>query len=371
MLDDWYEFCFHFHVAILFKAGTIMNPRKSIFRLLSTVALLASGSASAFVLPAGPCNGNNCLQEGDFQVYSLALMNLQAGGSGSPTNGQVGFVSATPGQIGGYTVIGLNGNNGPAVNNGTGIDNAYNTPGGNGSASTFSTLASDTANGPLVGDSQSWQATTAALRSALGNNNLVAFFAMAEGGNFPTGQPLLGSSMLIWAKASLVDTDNLLATKSFYLQPTGTTPSSDPLASGLPANTTYYGNSPVDPNNPNSPWVFINGAICVTNVGNNFAGFPDISGNCPTGSTSKSTNTGQNNASFALYNATLDALVHDANSGYDIFQIDWEMAYINGDGETAWIQPFAVQTTNIPEPSAFSLLGLALLGLGLVRQKLY
>jgi len=44
---------------------------------------LWSAAASAVVLPSGPCNGQNCLQFSDFSVYSLTLLNVQAGGDGA------------------------------------------------------------------------------------------------------------------------------------------------------------------------------------------------------------------------------------------------------------------------------------------------
>ncbi|MPN58374.1 hypothetical protein SDC9_206079 [bioreactor metagenome] len=41
------------------------------------------------------------------------------------------------------------------------------------------------------------------------------------------------------------------------------------------------------------------------------------------------------------------------------------MAYINGGGETAWIQPFGTRDdNNVPEPTTLALLALAFIGLG-------
>ena len=309
------------------------------------------GSASAdFVLPAAPCTGNNCLQYTDFSIYSLALINLQGGGSGAPTNGQPGFVAASPGQIQDYAVVRVNASGGPATTNVAGVDNAHNTP--SGGVSTFTTLTTDVLNGPGAGDGNSWQASISTLSSQFPNSKFVSFFAFAEPGSSSPPQPLLGADLLIWAKFSVIDLQDPTATKSFYLQPNGSVLNNDSLASALPPDTTL-GDS--------GPWVYVHSKMCV--AGTNFVSFPDATGSCPAGSLIKDTNTGQNNASFALYNADVDAIIHDGSTPYDVLQVDWEMAYLNGDGETAWFQPFAVGNNSVPEPHTMVLLALALLGL--------
>lgn len=315
-------------------------------RILAVSTLFCvCGSAWGFALPAGPCTGSNCLQYSDFSVYSLALINLQNGGSGSPTNGQAGYVEASPGQIKDYVVLGLNSNNNAAQTNIPGVDNAYNTPSGG----TFTTKTSDTTNGPGAGDGNSWQASISVLNNEFLSNKFVAFFAFTEPGTSSPPQPLLGADLLIWAKVSAIDLQNQFAPKTFYLQPNGSLHDDDPLASPLPPDTTL-GDS--------GPWVYVHSKMCV-GPGSSFAGFPDGAGNCPLGSQIKDTNTGQNNASFALYNEDLDGIIHDINTPYDILQVDWEMAYVDGDGETAWIQPFEV--SNTPEPATPLLIALALI----------
>lgn len=103
--------------------------------------------------------------------------------------------------------------------------------------------------------------------------------------------------------------------------------------------------------------------------GTSFTGFPDKDGNCVVGSPKSQTNTGQNNAAFAIYNSALDAEVHNANTIFDVLQIDWQMAYINGGGETAWVQPFGTYRQEVPEPAGLALTALGLIGLGAIRRK--
>lgn len=323
------------------------------------LALLAANAMAWPTLPAGPCNGNNCLQYTDFSVYSLALINLQGGGSGSPSNGQPGYVEASPGQIKDFVVLGVGAASGPATTNVAGVDDAYTT-----AAGTFNSLASDPGNGPGAGDGNSWHALISTLAGQFGGSNFVAFFSFTEPGTSSPPTPLNGADLLIWAKASVIDLQGVAPTQSFYLQPNGSALNDNPLGGALPAATTIdtVGGGP-------GPWVYVHSKMCV-GPGSTFAGFPDgTTGNCPAGTTIKDTNTGSNNASFAVYNATLDSIIHNPSTPYDILRIDWQMAYLDGAGEAAWFQPWSVQGQQVPEPGTLTLLGLALLGLFVLQRR--
>jgi hypothetical protein len=339
-------------------SGTVLGT--SIRKMLAaTGLLLAAGSAMAWpILPAAPCNGNNCLQYSDFSVYSMALINLQGGGSGSPTNGEPGYVDAQAGHIKDFIVLGSGAAGGPVTTNVAGVDDAYTT-----AAGTFNSLATDPSNGPGSGDGLGWQASIATLKTQFVNSNFVAFFSFTEPGSSMPPQPLLGADMLVWAKMSVIDLQDPGATKSFYLQPNGSVHNNNPLANALPPDTTldFVGGGP-------GPWAYVHSLFCV-GPGSTFAGFPDGGGNCPAGTNIKGINTGSNNASFAIYNAELDAIIHDANTPYDILQVDWQMAYIDGGGEAAWFEPWQIaRTTTVPEPGTVLLMGLALIGLWAVRR---
>jgi len=320
--------------------------------IVMSALALASQAAFAINLPTGPCNGQNCLQFTDFQVYSLTLLN------GGSSNSGPYAVDATPGSIKDYVVVGVN-NGGQAQTNIAGIDNAYNTPSAN-NIKTFTNMTTDTTNGPASGDGNSWQASISTLASQFVGSKFVGFFAFNEtgtqGGSTATNLLDGGPDLLVWAKITLVDIQNTLNNKSFYLQPTGSALSNDPLANPLPpSNATGFGDT--------GPWAYVHGSICMN--GGVFTGFPDANGVCAVGQPKAQTNTGQNNAAFAIYNQQLDDEIHNKNTIFDTLQIDWQMAYINGGGETAWIQPFGTRDdNNVPEPTTLALLALAFIGLG-------
>jgi hypothetical protein len=322
---------------------------------LATAALaLASVGASAAPLPT--CIPNvTCLVFGDFNVYSLPLINLQAGAGDTPGPGDPFYVSSTFGQIQNFTIIGINnGQSTPTGNPPASIDGSENTPSAN-IVNTFTTFDPvDPAGGPAIGDrTTSWDASVTTLKQLIGGSSgapLVAFFAFNETGS---GTGLLTTDLLIWARATLYDYDgsgNVLNSQQFYLTGDGT--QNVPDVNNLPPTTGPYG-----------PWVYVHAGICVS--GTTFTGFPDSSGNCAVGSVRNQNNLGQNAAAFAVHSPLLDAALYSGT--WDVLSIDWQMAYLNGGGETAWIQPFQVQL--VPEPGVIFLLGAALVGIASFRRR--
>lgn len=312
--------------------------------VLGTTLILSSYSASAIVLPSGTCDGQNCIQFDDFQVYSLSLLN----GGAVPGPNSPWFVNSTPGDIKDYIVVGVNGG-GQASTNVAGISDAYNTPSANGE-STFSGTG--------------WTAQMSVLQQQFAGSQFVGFFAFNETGGTGGAQTLLsgGPDLLTWAKLTLVDADNSANNKSYYLQAPNTAYVNDPLGTTTlpgPYSVGYNFNTGT---NDTGPWAYVHGSICMN--GSVFTGFPDPEGNCLYGGSPKAqTDTGQNNAAFAMYNADLDKEIHTANTIYDYLTVDWQLAYINGGGETAWVQPVGTYV-HVPEPSVLALFGIALAGLG-------
>lgn len=325
--------------------------------------LSTQASAAPVLLPNAICDGSptaNCMKANDFNVFSLALLDLQ-----NPSGGYK--VSASPGQISPYTIIGQNNGQEGAGNLAGLVDGTYNTPSQNNATNgSFSTVTSNPGgvadpkvgggNGPgageFTGDSEnSWDARVETIKQLTNNTPVVFFFSFNETGS---GTGLLTTDLLIWGKVTLVsDTTN--ASETFYLggQPAaGTTPLDSALPDPTLANTDYS-----SPGYDYGDWIYVHAGICVSN--GQFVGFPNSQGACTVGQSDYvQTNLGNDTAAFMINSPELDAAL--LSGKYDTMQVTWEMAYINGGGESAWIAPVTTER-QVPEPG---LLALTALGLG-------
>jgi hypothetical protein len=322
------------------------------------VAAVAYTPLAAHAITVPTCTpGVTCLQFGDFNVFSLPVLNNLAGAGSVPKPGDPYFVSSTYGKIQNNTILGIN--NGQSTTTGNPpatTDGSYNTPSPNNTTNeTFSTFTKpDPSGGPAIGDKQSWDTSIPALLALTGGTPLVTFFAFNETGK---GTGLLTTDLLIWARATVYDYDgqgNVLNQKSFYLSGDGTTDVPD--VNALPAaNALNFG-----------PWVYVHAGSCVDSTTKAFIGFPGTDGKCPTGQeVANQNNLGQNAAAFMIDSPTLDAAL--TSGAYDVLSIDWQMAYINGGGETAWFQTTA--TPPLPEPGTLALGGLGLLAMAMLRRR--
>ena len=344
-------------------------------KILSAIAFAATigwagGAHSALMqsfttLPTPNCGTtqtNNCVQFGDFSVYSLALLSAQAKFASTgiipttnPNPGDPFYVASNVGELGndGYIVYGTGTNNKNVVTNGAGtlIDDAQQQA--TGATSTFVVSGLTETLPTFAGDSTtSWDGTLSAIRTELASGSapagkFVLYFNLNETGS----NGLDGIDLLAWFHVQLRDLDGLLANKDYYL--TGSTGST----------------TAPDINNINDPnWVTVHGTICISSSAG-FLGFgPCTAAQTTLGGKNVNQNLGANEAAFAIFNQDLSNQV--LNSGYDIISGNWEFAKIDNGFEQIFsaLTPFAVPRV-VPEPGTLLLFGLGLASLTLLRSR--
>lgn len=344
-------------------------------KIFAALALSASvgwlGSAHADMqtfdpLPAANCGetqANNCIVFGDFVVYSLGLLYVQATFANTgivpttnPNPGDPFYVASSPGELGndGYIVYGTGTNNNSVVTNGAGtlIDDAQSNP--TGTTSTFAVGTATETTPTFTGDLNSfWSGSLAAIRTELEagsdpDGQFVVYFNLNETGN----DDLAGIDLLAWAHIMLVDADGILPDMHYFL--------GGPTAPAV--------GDDIDANDPN--WVYVHGTICVSSTAG-FLGFgPCSDAQKAFGGVDVNQNLGANTAAFAIFNQELSDLV--LNSGYDFIHGEWRFGFINNGFEQMFTGLTQVGRTQVPEPSTLALLALGLLAgvAGLRRRRL-
>jgi hypothetical protein len=350
------------------------------------VALAGSSTASAAVsLPTAHCGtvaGTNCLQFDNFTVYSLALLNLQAGaGSGNINPGDPFYVK-TSGNLANALVVGTGelgtrsinaGKVGPGL-----VDDAYHTPNaGTNNLTNFATNQNVGAANSTQGaqginipnnSANTWDVSVNALLTYLNGGNLVFFFNLNQTNSTPSylnnNQDALG-----WLSATLTNSTTH-ASQTFYLDGDAcngvlgapNSPNCDPSQAwgDVAGQTNANNNILTDQSANHDDWAYIHGQICADQTTGAVLGFGACTGQ-PNGVTINQ-NLGANTAAFGLFSAALQQALLSGN--YDKLSVDFRMAAENNGYEQLIIESIA-----IPEPITVMLFGGGLVLLTSLRRR--
>src|SRR6266702_5858458 len=340
----------------------------------------APASAGTVTLPipgtCGIAGGNNCLVFDDFTVYSLALLNYQAG-SGD-VNGNDPYAVSTNGTalqnalVVGTGVSGQGSINTDQIGGGL-VDNAYQTPNSSGGLTNFATnttVGADNSTQGAQGGSipnnsiNTWDVSISALNTYLNGGKLTFFFNLNQTNSNVSTYLDNPEDTLGWLAVTLRNNDGSVS-KTFYLDGDACTgglgsPLCDPTQSwgDLAGQTNANNNILTDQALNHDDWAYIHGQICVGNSGSTFGAVLGF-GSCQSNGIPSSVgdtinqNLGADLAAFALYSQTLqDAL----NSGlYTVMSVDFRMAAEDNGYEQLLIYSSTGIPQLVPEPLTITL----------------
>jgi len=246
-------------------------------------ALACTTSASAdVILPPPDCGlagTNNCLQFSDFSVYSLSLLNFQAGagpiGPSDPYAVSTNGISLQNALVVGTGVSGSGSINSDIVGGGL-ADDAYNTPSaaGGGLTNFQPTAGNQGAQGANIpgNTSGTWDITISALNTYLNGGTLNFFFNLNQTNSQTTTYLNSPEDALGWMQVTLRDSTGQNQSISFWLDGDACNgvvgaPNSPNCSPGesYPQNNTNNTILPVDP--AHDEWAYIHGQICVSPAG--------------------------------------------------------------------------------------------------------
>ena len=338
-------------------------------------ALACTTSASAdVILPPPDCGlagTNNCLQFSDFSVYSLSLLNFQAGagpiGPSDPYAVSTNGISLQNALVVGTGVSGSGSINSDIVGGGL-ADDAYNTPSaaGGGLTNFVPNAGNQGAQGANIpgNTSGTWDISISALNTYLNGGNLNFFFNLNQTNSQTTTYLNSPEDALGWMQVTLTDSTGVNGPVSFFLDGNNCNAIGGNCDPGQSVSQSIDPNAAILPNALDT-WAYIHGQICVSPAGGvvNF-------GACAKGDhvdTTVNQNLGANDAAFGLYSATLQTAL---DSGlYDVLSIDFRMAALTNGYEQLLIFASNRVPTDVPEPLTITVFGAGLAGVALWRRR--
>jgi hypothetical protein len=305
------------------------------------------------------------VQYGDAQSYALPLLGIS--------------VQSSPGQIDDCPVLATGANGNPVTTNVAGMDNAYETPGGTGGLSYFSTGGTDPgAPAAFTGQTATtWDAQLSALSTFLNGSSMIFYFNL----NQTSSGAAIDQNLFVWAQIALVDVAGVLPTR--YFDFTAIAPDHFGIPGGNPTTYTSPGDATstyplgADSGFPDTAdFVRANGRVCLAGA----PGSPIVDCSTP-GAVAYNLNLGANEVAYAVYFPELQAYLNMAGfGGYDVMQVDFRMgcnsaqvaggtceagSVLNNGFEQLFISRANIATNgnHVPEPSILALFGLGMLGL--------
>ena len=362
-----------------------LNMKPTIkFKKLAAIALIACGQSAyaAFSLPA--FNTSYAGIDGDFETYSLPLMQFILESDGNLNSGDAFYIKSTPGELGidgKYVVIGTFPK--AAQDNGdvsASMDDAFElVNGGAANTTAFSTFNSGPVDVDLdgiddgltdpspsfAGDRQdSWDANLGDLVAFTGSTDIVAFFNFNEANS---DDAIFGTQFLqTWVHAWITLASDEISLGDFYLRGTDSDNTAEnPLG---PNPSDFNGNGDpldtVDILDSRNDWANAFGQVCLDpqlNVASN-PGCGSLVPDTDNDDLVFNHNLGADNAAYVVTSRGLNALVASLEgSGLAnyVLHIDWRARFADNGFE----QAFLLSTegpNNVPEPGTLGLVGVGL-----------